>query len=41
MGWGAEIRLRPHRVNPKAHDSNGLCVNVTPGNKTSLGLKRV
>lgn len=24
---GAESRLRAHKVSPKAHDTNGLCVN--------------
>ena len=28
MGRGAEIRLQPHKVSPKAHDSNGPCVNA-------------
>ncbi len=37
---GAEIRLQLQRVNPRAHDANGLCVIVIPA-ICSLGLKSI
>lgn len=36
MVRGAAIRLQAHTVRPKAHDTNGLCVNVVKTAKKYL-----
>ena len=36
MVRGAAIRLQAHTVRPKAHDTNGLCVNAVKTAKKYL-----